>query len=136
MSLAHNIVRHKVWWLFTLVTCCFLLLAAQYAWLKIRVGYALGQVTIFQEMRVSAERASDPNQIAGFLEYVVDYYPSGSKQNRGSCLDVIVENARSNASAAIVARLRIVTGKDLGADPDAWLRVYGKNEGAKDEKAR
>ena len=98
--------------------------AAKYTMLKLQVAFADGQVAIFEEMEASANSTIDPRQMSGKLEYAVNYYPSGSKQTKGTQLDRIVETARSNSIAAIIARLRTTTGKDFGNDPQQWLKEY------------
>jgi len=100
------------------------LFAVKYTILKVRVAFADGQVAIFEDMKASAASTTDPLTLSGKLEYLVDYYPSGSKQLGGTQLDRVVEAARSNAMAAIIAHLRTATGKDLGNDPQAWLKEY------------
>ena len=96
----------------------------KYVLLKIRVALADGQVTVLQEVTTLATQATDPATLSGLLEYAVKYFPSGSKQVSGSHLDRIVETARSNAIATIIARLRDVTGKDYGNDPAIWIEHY------------
>ena len=93
--------------------------------LTIRVAWATEQVKLFDEMRIQA-LASEPAAAAGYLEYVVGYYPSGSKQEMGSRLDRMVEQARTRASREIVAHLRTRTGEDLGDHPEAWIQKYAK----------
>lgn len=100
------------------------LFATKYSMLKLRVAFADGQVRIFDGMKVLANSTTDPHKLSGQLEYVLVYYPSGSKQVTGSQLDRVVEAARSNAIAEIVSRLRATTGKDLGNEPDKWLKEY------------
>src|SRR5215831_4798936 len=82
-------------------------------WLSIRVALASEQTRIFDEMRAKALK-SDAAGAAGCLQYVVSYYPSGTKQETGSRLDQIVERERALAIRDIVAYLRTKTGDDLG----------------------
>jgi hypothetical protein len=96
-----------------------------YAPLKLRVAFASEQVHIFDEMRDKALH-SDASGAAGCLEYVVNYYPSGTKQESGSRLDRMVESARGQSVREILAYLRIKTGEDLGTDPDSWIKKYAK----------
>lgn len=96
-----------------------------YGSLKIRVAFASEQIKIFDEMRTRA-LTSDPAGAAGCLDYVVGYYPSGSKQETGSRLDRLVEHERTLAARDIVAYLRTKTGEDLGESPGAWIRKYAK----------
>jgi hypothetical protein len=96
-----------------------------YGWLKIRVAFASEQTQIFDDMRAQALQ-SDPTGAVGCLEYVVSYYPSGSKQETGSRLDRIVERERAVAVRDILAYLRAKSGEDLGDDPEKWIEKYGK----------
>ena len=91
--------------------------------LSLRLAFAEDQTAIFEEMREKAMR-SKPHEAAACLEYAVNYYPSGTKQVAGSRLDVIVERARSQTVADIIAHLRRVTGEDLGDDPRPWVEKY------------
>jgi hypothetical protein len=95
-----------------------------YGWLKIRVAFASEQTHIFEEMRTRALQ-SDAAGAVGCLEYVVAYYPSGTKQETGSRLDRMVERERERAVRDIVAYLRTKTGQDLGERPEAWIQKYG-----------
>jgi hypothetical protein len=102
-----------------LMACASLLWS--HAWLSIRVAFASEQTRIFDEMRMQALQ-SDAREAARCLEYVVSYYPSGTKQETGSRLDQIVERDRSLAARDIVAHLRTQTGEDLGENPKAWIQ--------------
>jgi hypothetical protein len=94
-----------------------------YGWLKIQVAFASDQTQIFEDMRKQALQ-SDPTGAVGCLQYVVNYYPSGSKQETGSRLDRIVERERTQAVRDIISHLRTKTGQDLGENPDAWIQKY------------
>ena len=96
-----------------------------YGWLQIRVASASEQTLIFEEMRRRALQG-DATGAAGCLKYVVDYYPSGSKQETGSRLDRMVEGERTFALRDIIAYLRTKTGEDLGENPEAWIQKYAK----------
>lgn len=106
------------------LACLCALFAVKYSLLKVRLAFADDQVAIFEDMKASAAVTTDLKELSSKLEYVVNYYPSGTKQTSGSQLDRIVEAARSNAMDAIIARLRSVTGKDLGNAPQQWLKEY------------
>jgi hypothetical protein len=108
----------------SVVFCLCILFATKYTMLKLRVDFAAGQVAIFEEMKTAAGGTTDPHKLSGQLQYVVNYYPSGSKQVSGASLDKVVETARSNAVAAIIAHLRATTGKDLGSVPETWFNEY------------
>ena len=96
-----------------------------YGSLKIRVAFASEQTQIFDEMRTRALQ-SDAAEAAGCLQYVIGYYPSGSKQESGSRLDRMVERERTLTVRDIVAHLRTKTGEDLGERPEAWIQKYAK----------
>lgn len=93
------------------------------AWLTVHVAFASEQTAIFEAMRTRALQ-SDAAGAAGCLEYVVRYYPSGSKQEPGSQLDRMVERERARAARDIVIHLRTRTGEELGENPEAWIRKY------------
>jgi hypothetical protein len=96
-----------------------------YGWLTVRVAFASEQTQVFDEMRTRALQ-SDAAEAAGCLEYVVGYYPSGSKQETGSRLDGMVERERTLAARDIVAHLRTKSGEDLGENSEAWIQKYAK----------
>ena len=91
--------------------------------LAIRVAFAKEQSQIFEEMRTKALQ-SDAASAAGCLDYLVHYYPSGTKQQTGSPLDWLVEHNRALAERDIVMYLRTKTGQDLGERPEAWVQKY------------
>ena len=64
-----------------------------YAHLKIEIAFAEEQTRIFDDMLQKVLDAS-PSGAAEALAYVVNYYPSGTKQRNGSRLDKVVERAR------------------------------------------
>jgi hypothetical protein len=119
-----NRIRFVLYSSLVAVSIVAVIFAIKYTTLKLRVAFADGQVRIFDGMKVLANSTTDPHKLSGQLEYVLIYYPSGSKQVTGTQLDRVVESARSNAIAEIVARLRATTGKDLGNEPDKWLKEY------------
>jgi hypothetical protein len=90
---------------------------------SLRLSFTEDQTAIFEHMRVQAHQ-SRPEKAVGFLEYVVNYYPSRTKQVEGSRLDLIVERSRQNAIRAILCDLRMRTGRDLGEDPQTWIDEY------------
>lgn len=94
-----------------------------YGWLSIHVAMASEQTNIFDEMRTQALQ-SDPAEATNCLAYVVNYYPSGSKQDVGSHLDRMVERERASAIRDIIAYLRSKTGEDLGENAQAWIEKY------------
>ena len=107
--------------LLVLFSCLFW----SYGWLKVQVAFASEQTEIFDEMRTRAIQGDATNAV-NCLQYVVNYYPSGSKQETGSRLDRIVERERTLAERDIIAHLRIKTGEDLGTNSEAWIQKYTK----------
>jgi hypothetical protein len=96
------------------------------AWLDLEVAFAAEQTVIFNDMRAKALASSNPIEIAGYLQYAVGYYPSGTKQQTGSRIDQIVERSRANSIREIVAHLRTISGQDFGDDPQQWIAHYVK----------
>ena len=97
-----------------------------YGYLHLQAAFADEQTQIFDEMRTRTLQSTAPPDIAGSLEYVVIYYPSGSKHRAGSKLDRVVERHRTAVVRDIVAHLRRTTGQDLGKSPDAWIQKYAQ----------
>lgn len=118
-----KIIKSPWPWLI-LVFIAFLLTLAKYTTFKIRVAFAEGQVAIFNTAEATAVQTTNPRILTGQLQYVTEYYPSGTKQIKGSRLDRIVEASRSNAVRAIIVRLRVVTEKDFGDDPSQWIKAF------------
>lgn len=97
--------------------------------LRLRVSFAEEQTAIVEQMNTEA-RAGDPLAAVDYLEYTINYYPSGTKQSKGSKLDQIVERARRNAVQQIIADLRAKTGEDHG-DPQRWIEAFRASDVAK-----
>lgn len=119
--------REKILLSFCLVifvaTCCLLW---SHLTLKSQTEAVRDQITIFAEMS-NRSLAGNPAQAAECLAYVVNYYPSGTKQTRGSALDDLVEGQRERAQQEIISILRTRTRDDLGQKPEPWIRKYGKS---------
>lgn len=98
---------------------------SKHAILSVRTVLATEQISIFSEMRAKALKA-DEHTAASCLQYVVGYYPSGTKQVPGSRLDRLVEQQRASVVKDIVAHLRSQTGQDLGEAPEMWIQKYSK----------
>lgn len=93
---------------------------------QIRIRFAVGQVQTIEQLKESALTTS---QSEGYLQAILDHYPSGTKQPHGTKLDWLVENARSNAVQEIITHLRRRTGKDLGSEPLKWIEVLKQEHG-------
>ena len=63
---------------------------------QLRIAFAEEQTQVFREMRDRAAQESDPGAIQGLKQYVLEYYPSGTKQRSGTRLDQIVETIRQD----------------------------------------
>ena len=98
-----------------------------YGRLKIEVAFAEEQTRIFEDMRQQALGGS-PSGAAESLAYVVNYYPTGTKQREGSRLDKVVERARASVVRDIISELRQKTGEDLGGKPEAWIEKYATHK--------
>lgn len=98
-----------------------------HARLKLEVAFAEEQTSIFEQMRQQAIEGS-PSGAAESLAYVVNYYPSGTKQREGSRLDSVVERMRGCVVRDIISHLRQKTGEELGEKPEAWIEKYAKNK--------
>ena len=96
-----------------------------YSMLALRTEFARDQIEIFDESRELALR-SDVSEAVSALRYANWYYPSGTKQVRGSRLDRIVERERSETVRAIVSYLRTKTGEDLGDTPERGIEKAAK----------
>jgi hypothetical protein len=111
----------------SLGAAALLLLCGWLVWrlarLSLEARFADDQTAIIDEMRARA-LAGDAQEAAQCLDYAVSYYPSGTKQPRGSPLDRVVERQRAAAVRDIVAHLRRVTGEDLGEAPEPWVARY------------
>jgi hypothetical protein len=108
--------------LFVLIVLLGVLLVNHFM-LHIRVAFADDQTMIFEAMREKAIQADLPEAV-GCLEYALWYYPSGTKQVKGSLLDQVVERARQAAVREIIAYLRAKSGQDLGNDPQDWIKRF------------
>jgi hypothetical protein len=94
--------------------------------LRVQAAFADEQMQVFDQMRSRALESISPPDIAGFLQYVLMYYPSGTKQRTGSKLDRVVERHRTAVVRDIIAHLRRITGEDLGESPEPWVRKYAQ----------
>ena len=75
---------------------------------RLRIAFAEEQMQVFREMRDRAAQESHPETIQGLRQYVLDYYPSGTKQRPGTPLDRIVETTRQEC---------------LDTIDDRWIRL-------------
>ncbi len=131
--------RVVLWWVSGIAALMAVALCGTLAWkhtmLGLRVAFASDQFAVFEEMRVRALR-SVPAEAVADLRYVVDYYPSGTKQDKGSRLDRMVEQARDLTIREIICDLRSKTGEDLGEKPEKWIRKFSKSSDPLDPPSR
>jgi hypothetical protein len=106
-----------------LLTLLVVLLFVSHFRLVLELAFASDSSDIFAEMRDKALRG-DPQEAVGCLEYVVCYYPSGTRLREGSRFDRMVERERACAVREILAYLRARTGLDLGEDPGPWIERF------------
>ncbi len=101
-----------------LIAGCLLALSAYLVVTKVilhaRIALAEEQIDIFYAMRDKAA-VSSPDEAAACLEYLVGYYPSGTKQVTGSRLDLIVERVRRNVAEEIISDVRVRAGSEQAA---------------------
>ncbi len=86
---------------------------------SVQIAFADEQTAIFDQMRRQTAEAAAVD--VSYLEYALWYYPSGTKQTKGSGLDRVVERARQCAVREIIEILRSRTRKDFGDDPRRWI---------------
>ncbi len=109
--------------LLSLATASLAYMAFHSLVLSVQTSFANEQTEIYYEM-LENSRDAEPEDIVGYLDYTVGYYPSGTKQTAGSALDRTVERVRADVVARIIAILRERTGEDLGDDPKDWIEAW------------
>ena len=97
-----------------------------YLHLDLRVTLANDQTWFFAKWRDEA-LASKKDEGIGSLLRIVNDYPSGTKQIKGSPLDLMVERQRASAVREVLAHLRKETGQNFGDDPKVWIAKCTKN---------
>ena len=107
---------------FMLAVCVGGVYFVRFSILDVRVSRAAEQLNVFRDMIEKAAQGSYEDGL-GALAYTVSYYPSGSKQLKGSRLDTIVEQARQDTVASIIEVLKQKGPADLGPDPQPWLET-------------
>lgn len=80
-------------------------------------------VSHYQEFRLKAG-TGDLAQAAAALKEVLAFWPS--KISHGSSSAGIVAAFRDSTVREILTRMRLLSGEDLGAEPEAWLKKYYK----------
>lgn len=99
---------------------------ASYLYLRVQVVLAHDQTWHFEQSRNHALASKNAEGVAD-LQRIVQEYPSGTKQIKGSLIDLMVERQRASAVREVLAHLRKETGQNLGDDPNTWIANYTKN---------
>lgn len=82
-----------------------------YLELRTKVALAEEQTKYFDEALELAKTNATPGQITAYRKAIEIYYPSGSRQQRGSILDTIVERARERAIEEMIRMDKAVQDK-------------------------
>lgn len=97
-----------------------------YLYLRVQVILANDQTWHFAQSRDHALATKNAEGLVD-LQKIVQEYPSGTKQIKGSPLDLMVERQRAAAVREVLAHLRKETGQNFGDDPNIWIAKYTKN---------
>jgi len=77
----------------------------------------------YQELRMKAGTGDLP-QAASALKEVLAFWPQKISHESGTA--GIVAAFRDSTVREILTRMRLLSGEDLGAEPEAWLKKYYK----------
>lgn len=91
------------------------------------LAIALGHVEIICESENVALK-SEPKEAIKRLNYIVNYYPAGTRLRKGGRAEKIVEIVRNQAEKNIILHLKRITGKDYGDEPEIWIEKMGDNK--------
>ena len=98
------------------------------SYLVLRLHLALANDQTWRMVRWRDEALASKNADGvGRLFLIVHDYPSGTKQIKGSLLDLMVERQRAAAVHEVLTHLRKETGQNFGDDPNIWIAKYTKN---------
>ena len=89
---------------------------------KNEVRYAHDIIGRFNSDRDFALKAELPEAVV-YLQTL--HFPEGQSSPFSGALAQFVETQRRRAVQDIISHLRAKTGKDLGDQPEAWIREYG-----------
>ncbi|WP_395143682.1 hypothetical protein [Armatimonas sp.] len=120
-------MKRKVPWLGILAVVNVILCSwslVSYLHLDLRVTLANDQTWRIVKSRDQALAMKNADGV-GQLQMIVNEYPSGTKQIKGSLLDKMVERQRATAVHEVLTHLRKETGKNFGDDPEVWIEKYG-----------
>jgi hypothetical protein len=83
--------------------------------------YTRAAVYRYQELRMKAEEG-DLSQTASALKEVLAFWPPTISHENS--MAGVVAASRDSTVREILTRMRSLSGEDLGADPEAWLKKY------------
>jgi hypothetical protein len=101
----------------------------RHGWLRVQAALAEEQTLYFEEAMEKGLQSSRPEDIVGYMNGIMNYYPTGTKQTTGSHLDHMVERARRLAVDDLIRHLKSKTGLELGNDPEKWIERFGTEKG-------
>jgi hypothetical protein len=119
--------RRSVWIVLAVLVVAVVLAGnwfVRHGWLRVQVALAEEQTLYFEGARQKALQSSRPEEIVGFIEGTLNYYPSGTKQTAGSHLDRMVERARRLAVEDLIRQLKQL----VSATPDQKIVMPGLEE--------
>jgi len=108
-----------------------ILFAGLSAWLflgTIPVVLADGRAEVLEEMRESALSQTNASAVATTLRHAHRWYGTITPRPAESHEDRLLRRVRIAVVRDIIARLRELTGKELGADPRPWIEMYAPPE--------
>ena len=119
--------KKLLYWLpFGVLSALLLFTFVKFGMHMIHVELGKGQVEMFYRMKADALQSDSVERMIFCLDFIHTCYPSGTKQTKGTRMDSIVENVRTEVMGDIVSALRMKTGEDYGDDPVKWIKVYLK----------
>ncbi len=107
--------------------CCFALLIMIAPVLSGANDRTYTRVAVYEygRLRMKAEQG-DLSQAASALKEALAFWPP--KISHESSTAGVVAAFRDSTVREILTRMRLLSGEDLGADPEAWLKKYYKPE--------
>jgi hypothetical protein len=87
--------------------------------------YTRAAVYRYQELRMASEKG-DISQAATSLKDALVFWPP--KIEHESRAAGVVAAFRDSTVREIITRMRLLSGENLGDDPDSWLKKYYKEE--------
>jgi len=94
--------------------------------ITIESAIACQQIQLFFESENRAVKGTTAENLQE-LEFVTNYYPSGSRLEKGGRFDRLVESARAEVAAHIISHIEFLTGNNLGNDPVEVIKFLNNN---------